>query len=92
MRILEKVLSYEAIIKSNYECLPVTIIHLQKQGKALLEAIHIFLDISAEFSNLKGKTATINVTFSVHFLYTKIYWRQTEEYKEIFNFPMQFLF
>lgn len=44
-----------AFIKSNFECLPVAITRLQKQGIELLEAIQIIQNISAKFSSLKGK-------------------------------------
>jgi hypothetical protein len=41
-------------IKSNFECLPMVITRLQKQGIALIEAIQIIEDVSVKFNNLIG--------------------------------------
>lgn len=46
-------------MKSNFECLPMAIISLQKQGIALLEAIQIVQNISAKFNDLKSQTETM---------------------------------
>jgi len=49
-----------AFIHSNFECLPIAITRLQKQGIILSEAISIIQDISEKFSQLIG-TAVIAI-------------------------------